>query len=59
MHPDFRKKPKECKILGCTNKSNQGTFVGDFCLPCYIFITKGEGKYSQAYRNALSTKKEE
>lgn len=45
----------KCIIKDCVNKRNEGGFVGDLCTPCYAFITRGEGKHSQAYRNALST----
>jgi hypothetical protein len=37
---------RECVIPGCTNKSNQGDFVGDKCSPCNMM-----DKHSQAYRN--------
>ena len=60
MHPNmFGKKVKTCKVFGCTNKSNEGTFVGEFCLPCYMYITRSEGTHSQAYRNALKEQKKD
>jgi hypothetical protein len=31
---------------------HEGRFVGELCTPCHIFITTGEGTYSQAYRNS-------
>jgi hypothetical protein len=30
----------------------EGGFVGALCSPCHAFITRNEGRYSQAYRNA-------
>ena len=43
---------EECVVKDCTNRTNQGGFVGEICTPCYEFITEGTGKFSQAYRNA-------
>jgi len=43
---------RECVVKDCTNRTNQGGFVGEICTPCYEFITVGTGKFSQAYRNA-------
>ena len=43
-----------CLIPGCTNRSNEGNFVGEVCRPCYEYLRTGEGKHSQAYRNYLS-----
>ena len=42
---------RECVVKDCTNRTNQGGFVGEICTPCYEFITVGTGKFSQAYRN--------
>ncbi|MEI6155197.1 MAG: hypothetical protein WCQ90_14045 [Deltaproteobacteria bacterium] len=50
---------KECIVLNCSNRSDQGTFVGDLCAPCYEFITTRKGKNSQAYRNAVEVGKNE
>jgi hypothetical protein len=44
--------PVACIVKDCENHKHQGHFVGDLCSPCHAFITKNEGKYSQAYRNA-------
>ena len=44
--------PVACIVKGCRNHKHEGHFVGDLCGPCHTFITAGEGKYSQAYRNA-------
>jgi len=46
-------KSLECHIPGCGNRTDQGTFRGRFCAPCYDYIVKGEGTHSQAYRNEL------
>lgn len=40
-----------CIVKDCQNHRHEGKFVGDLCDPCHTFITTGEGKYSQAYRN--------
>jgi hypothetical protein len=44
--------PVACIVKDCENHKHQGRFVGDICSPCHAFITRNEGKYSQAYRNA-------
>jgi hypothetical protein len=33
--------PRKCLVKGCTNHSNQGTFIGDLCMPCHEMITTG------------------
>jgi hypothetical protein len=43
--------PVACIVKDCENHKHQGRFVGDLCSPCHAFITRNEGKYSQAYRN--------
>ena len=42
----------KCIVKGCENHKNEGGFEDGMCLPCYLFITTGEGIYSQAYRNS-------
>ena len=42
----------KCIVKDCQNHRHEGKFVGDLCSPCHTFITTGEGKYSQAYRNS-------
>lgn len=32
---------KKCLVKGCDNHSDQGTFIGDLCLPCHETITTG------------------
>ena len=48
-----KKTVKRCIVWNCTNKTSEGSFIGDLCSPCHQFIVSGEGRYSQAYRNAL------
>ena len=48
-----KKAKKKCITANCENTSDLGTFVGDLCAPCHEFVTRGEGRYSQAYRNSL------
>jgi hypothetical protein len=43
---------KRCIVMGCTNTSDEGAFIGDLCAPCHRFVASGEGIHSQAYRNA-------
>jgi len=42
---------QRCIVLNCGNHRHEGKFVGDLCVPCYTFISTGDGVYSQAYRN--------
>jgi hypothetical protein len=44
--------PVACIVKGCSNHRGEGRFIGALCSPCHTFITTGEGKYSQAYRNS-------
>ena len=46
----------KCIVKGCENHKDEGGFEDGMCLPCYLFITTGEGVYSQAYRNAQQLK---
>jgi len=48
-----KKVKKKCIVGNCKNTSDLRTFVGDLCAPCFEFVTCGEGRYSQAYRNSL------
>ena len=41
-----------CIVKDCQNHEHQGRFIGSLCSPCHEYITKGEGRHSQAYRNA-------
>jgi len=36
------KKEKKCIVYGCTNKSTEGSFIGDLCAPCHQYITTGK-----------------
>jgi len=55
---EYRRQDK-CIVKNCKNHTHQGQFVGDMCLPCYQFITTGQGRYSQVYRNAAVLESEE
>jgi len=48
-----KKAAKRCIVWNCTNRTSEGSFIGDLCLPCHQFITTLEGRHSQAYRNSL------
>jgi hypothetical protein len=52
VEPKPEPEPVACIVKDCENHKHQGRFVGDLCSPCHAFITRNEGKYSQAYRNA-------
>jgi len=45
---------RKCVVKDCENRSDQGRFKGEMCLPCYNFVVLGNGEYSQAYRNFLT-----
>ena len=40
----------KCIVKNCKNHSHEGRFVGNLCSPCYEFVTKGQGVYSQIGR---------
>lgn len=42
-----------CLIPGCRNRTDQGEFKRDLCMPCHNYIVEGTGTHSQAYRNEL------
>jgi hypothetical protein len=42
----------KCIVKDCENHKYEGSFFGDFCAPCYEFITTGLGTHSQIYHNA-------
>jgi hypothetical protein len=48
-----KRKRIPCVVLGCSNHTDEGEFVGVFCRPCYDFAAMGQGQHSQSYRNAL------
>jgi hypothetical protein len=52
VEPKPEPEPVASIVKDCENHKHQGRFVGDLCSPCHAFITRNEGKYSQAYRNA-------
>ena len=45
---------KRCIVKDCGNHLDAGLFIGDVCAPCYEFLTKRKGIYSQAYRNTMN-----
>ena len=44
-----------CIVKDCKNHEHEGKFVGSLCFPCHEYITKAEGRHSQAYRNTQRT----
>jgi len=47
---------RRCVVPGCTNRTDEGGFRGEFCSPCFNYIVRGGGSSrnpSQAYRNEL------
>jgi hypothetical protein len=48
----------KCIVKDCANHSHEGKFVNDLCKPCFQFLTTGEGKYSQVYRNTVLKERE-
>jgi hypothetical protein len=43
-----------CVVKGCANRSDQGTFVGDICSPCHLFLMTGRGTTSAVFRLAAT-----
>jgi hypothetical protein len=65
--PNCDVKIYQCVVHNCLNNSDQGngilfkTVLGNevwICVPCWDFIDRGTGEYSQVYRNAFVFKKE-
>jgi hypothetical protein len=55
LNAEYRIKPQpfaKCIVKDCMNHTNEGSFVGELCAPCWDYITNGNGVHSQAYRNA-------
>jgi hypothetical protein len=48
----------KCIVKDCENHTHQGKFVGELCAPCYEFITEGNGKHSQVFRNTVIAERE-
>lgn len=46
---------KKCIVRNCNNRAGEGSFKGNLCTPCHTFITTGQGRYSQMYRNSLGS----
>jgi len=42
-----------CAVHDCKNKRGEGNFVGEFCTPCWLFITTGRSPHNQVYVNAV------
>ncbi len=57
--PLFKSDKEYCLTWNCWNKKGEGGFVGDFCSPCWKFITEGKGRNSQVFKNAMGLLKEE
>lgn len=41
--------PYKCVVKGCSNHSDEGEFVGEFCRPCYTMLTTGKVNPSPAW----------
>ena len=39
----------KCIVKGCTNHKDEGEFVGDLCLPCYLMLTDARTGPSDAW----------
>ncbi len=46
---------QKCIVKECSNRRDQGVFVGDLCAPCYEFVHDRRPNWSQAYQNAKLT----
>ena len=53
----IKSKPKKCLVKGCKNRSDQGTFVGDLCYPCYEMLTTGRISYGKTFIHELFKKR--
>lgn len=41
----------KCIINGCENRQSEGTFFGNICGPCFIYLVSERVNNSQAFRN--------
>ena len=48
----------KCHVKDCENHNHQGLFIGFLCSPCYEFLSTGQGKHSQLYRNTVAAERE-
>ena len=39
---------KHCIVYGCTNKSSEGRFIGDLCVPCYEMLSTGKFNFNSS-----------
>jgi len=44
----------KCIVHNCENEFHGGGSDRNICPPCWQFITTGEGKFSQVYRNSIA-----
>jgi hypothetical protein len=43
---------KKCIVPKCRNHTDEGSFIGDLCMPCHNFLMDpATSKYSQLYMN--------
>lgn len=40
---------KDCLVKGCPNRSDQGIFEGDLCLPCHRVVTTGVANHGDDF----------
>ncbi len=51
-------KSTRCIVHGCTNHTNEGTFISFLCAPCYQYITTGIVGHTDSFlRRCISEKK--
>lgn len=48
----------KCGIPNCPNKSHQGTFIGNFCSPCYNTLKHGNFKNNSTLAKNLEDLKD-
>lgn len=49
----------QCIIHGCTNRKNQGIFIGDICLPCSNMLVSGDPKFGVTFVHKMRDRIEE
>lgn len=45
---------KKCLVKGCTNRTSEGKFIGDLCVPCYNMLESGKIKSGMTFIHQMN-----
>ena len=48
-------KDNKCIVHGCSNRADQGRFVGEMCSPCHTMITTGKVMPTDSFLNQITS----